>query len=108
VTSKESQEEINTKNMNALYQKLGSYASKNRREMKHLKVGRKVRFICANINLAMKKCNDMLELKIQKLEVEKTKILIENKCYRDKMKTYKANKIERKLFQKCLGTIVKN
>jgi hypothetical protein len=73
-----------------------------------LKVGRKVRFICANINLAMKKCNDMLELKIQKLEVEKTKILIENKCYRDKMKTYKANKIERKLFQKCLGTIVKN
>lgn len=50
----------------------------------------------------------MLELKIQKLEAEKTKIMIENKYYQDKLMVRKANKIEEKLIQKWLGTIIKN
>lgn len=141
---RESLKEINSTNINILHQKLGSYTSKNRREIVNSDLGRKsTQSICSkkqrskskkksnfiwfivylgrkyealkqdlqqqsNTNLAMRQCNEMLELKIQKLEAEKTKIMIENKYYQDKLVTNKVNKIEQKLFQKWLGNVIKN
>jgi hypothetical protein len=60
-----------------------------------------------NMNSAMKQCNDMLEIKIQQLEGEKTKLLVENKCINDKIKTLRCNQIEQKLFKRALGCLLR-
>lgn len=62
----------------------------------------------SNINSAMKQCNQMLEHKIQTLESEKTKLLVENKWFEDKVKILKTTHDQTHKLVKVKAILVKN